>query len=195
MFTLIPKRLISFSASILFCLTIAENAMSQSFQYPPYGAHRGRMVSRNGIGHVTRYRWGNGLTPTGGAVLTHAIDAFAPVLMTVAGNPTDGNRSREETSARARDRQANWADYVKAQNEANNLLRRTASLLDPSFGVSTTPQDQPQNNNVPALTPQGNNPWTNAPGGNNQQGGNTQNGTVPTLEPKGDNPWNNADSN
>ena len=52
--------------------------------YPPYGALRGRMVDRNGLLNVTRYRWGNGVTPQGAAMITDLGQAFAPPVASPA---------------------------------------------------------------------------------------------------------------
>ena len=102
----------------------ADYVSAQSLPYPPYGAHRGRIVARNGFGHSIRYRWGNGLTPQGAAFLTSAVDALAPAVVALAGRESDS-----EARSRAFERSAVWQDYTKAQNEANALLARTASLL------------------------------------------------------------------
>jgi hypothetical protein len=145
----------------VFSGVYADSCEAQSFQYPPYGAWRGRMVARDGIGHSVRYRWGNGLTATGGAVLGQAIDAFAPVALAFAGRgEEDDSQARGDGSTI--DRQA----LANAQNDANALLARTARLIDPTFQynatVSQTPTGQGGSGGgiAPSQVPNyGPNPW------------------------------------
>jgi hypothetical protein len=88
-----------------------------AFQYPPYGALRGRMVSRDGVFRAQRYRWGNGITPQGAAFLTSAVNAVVPMIPTLITGRTSSSD-----------------DYTDAQKEANSLLKRTERLLSRGAG-------------------------------------------------------------
>lgn len=150
----------------------AEACMAQSFQYPPYGAHRGRMVARDGIGHSVRYRWGNGLTPTGGAVLTSAIDAFAPAVIAVAGRDFDSGADSRD-AARGMD-PAQLSRLAAAQERANDLLVRTARLVDPTFAAGGAPS-------TPVLS--------------NGSGGGTPDSTAKPPQIIGGDPWGQVEDN
>jgi hypothetical protein len=124
------------------CSIAPARSQAQSFQYPPYGAVRGHMVSRDGLFHVTRYRWGNGLTPQGAAFLTDAVQTIVPIIPAVVaglvGRDVDaGGRDVRDLGTRDRTRFSAPQDYVLAQQEANDLLRRTAHLA--SGGKVSTP--------------------------------------------------------
>lgn len=113
---------------------------AQSFQYPPYGAQRGHMVSRNGLFHVTRYHWGNGLTPAGAAFLTDAVDTIVPAIPGIIAAATGREVDNQTRDAQSRSLATRTPvqftapqDYVDEQRRANDLLARTASLV----GVSS----------------------------------------------------------
>lgn len=129
----------------LLCVAFASlfaglELRAQEFQYPPYGAWRGRMVARDGLFHVQRYHWGGGLTPTGGAFLTSAVSDLAPLLVSLAGARDLDADSRSSETARFDARE----DYIREQRRANDLLERTASIVVSSSG--------PTPNAVPAIT-------------------------------------------
>lgn len=107
-----------------------------AFQYPPYGALRGRMVSRDGAYRVQRYRWGGGITPQGAAFLTSAVQAVVPMIPSLIGrgegrdlDADGGARNLRDLSTREPNRFTAPNDYVKAQSDANELLRRTEFLV------------------------------------------------------------------
>lgn len=194
---LVPtKSIMSQSSKNLFFVSLflfgglatwADECRAQTFQYSPYGAQRGRMVARDGIGHSVRYRWGNGLTPTGGAVLTNAIDAFAPALIAVAGGSRDleaERRSREADRSRAtmRDRLA------IAQEEANALLARTARLVDQEFTISKPPPEDISPSPDPDF---GSDPWPNVPS-NDGSGASSAGAPPPNV---GNDPWGSVPDN
>lgn len=161
---------------------------AQSFQFPPYGAQRGRMVARDGIGHSVRYRWGNGLTPTGGAVLSEAITAFAPAVVAFAGRDAEVDadaRSRDAARSATRDRLA------IAQEQANALLIRTARLIEPDF-VASPPAPAGDAIVPPVPTPPsggfGTDPWPNVP----DNSGTSSSTLVP---PPGADPWDQVSDN
>lgn len=111
------------------------------FRYPPYGAQRGRMVYRDGLFHSERYRWGNGLTPQGAQVLTHAIDVMGPLVPVIVGAATgreanEASRSEPDCSASRSSRLEGMDHYAQEQARANDLLYRTARLADPNFPSS-----------------------------------------------------------
>lgn len=178
---------------------LAEHCQAQSFQYPPYGAQRGRMVARSGLGHSVRYRWGNGLTPTGGAVITNAIDAFAPALIAVAGGSREFEFESRAREAEARSREADRARaqmrdrLAIAQEEANALLARTARLVDEDFAVTPSPDPKPgekPSEGAPDFSGAefGTNPWEGSSSGDSDSPGG---GDVKPLGEMGTNPWDN----
>ena len=119
----------------VFSLLSAESLAQLT--YPPYGALRGRMVDRNGPFHVTRYRWGNGVTPQGAAMITDLGQTFAPMIpLLVTGGvgrgADDGTGDGQSRSVGARSlvEFTAPADYVEEQRRANNLLERTAALVE-----------------------------------------------------------------
>ena len=95
------------SVLALFVLTVAafvwpQRRVGGSFSILLYGALRGRMVDRDGLFHVSKYRWGNGLTPEGAAVLTHAIDAAATIVPEfVTGGAGRGSKSTSPSQPRS----------------------------------------------------------------------------------------------
>lgn len=112
---------------------MASDANAQSFQYPPnYNAWRGRVVARDGHGYHVRYRWGNGLTNNGAAVITSGFETLVPVAMAAVGRDVD-NEARSRDAARDAARAADFAGLAEQQRQANALLVATARLLDPSF--------------------------------------------------------------
>lgn len=127
---------------LLTCVTLLGSGSLQAqdyFRYPPYGAQRGRMVYRDGLFHSERYRWGNGLTPQGAQVLTHAIDVVGPLLPVLVGGATgreadDGTRAGPDCSSRSA--VSSIDHYAREQARANELLARTAKLVDPNFQAS-----------------------------------------------------------
>ena len=154
----------------------AASASGQDyFRYPPYGSLRGHMVRRDGLFHVERYRWGNGLTPQGATVLTSAIDAFAPIVPVLVsggvGREANG-QSRDYESRDSETRTCTLPDsYIVEQRRANDLLARTARLVDPNFSAGSSqgststvsPQtDLPSVNDAlkQYRAPEGN-PWSN----------------------------------
>ncbi len=154
------KRFIAVVIFTCVCTGWSEQVChAQSFQFPPYGAQRGRMVARDGIGHSVRYRWGNGLTPAGAAVIGDAITAFAPAVVAIAGRDVDTDadtRSRDAARSATRDRLA------IAQEQANALLVRTARLLEPDFEVfQPTPSGSGEVSEAPIST--GVDPWPSVP--------------------------------
>lgn len=69
---------------IMIALGLASDAFGQAPRYEPYGAWRGRIRYVEGPYRTrTRIRWGGGLTPVGGQVLT----TFATVAGNVATDP------------------------------------------------------------------------------------------------------------
>lgn len=133
----------------------AEVCSGQTLQYPPYGSWRGRAVARQGLFHVQRYRWGSGLTPTGGAFLTSAVESLAPVLPVLVGRD-EASRSGAGRPLSSRD------DYVRELRRANDLLERTQQLLTNNPTEGAEPVDPPSDGR---LTPEeieqryGTNPW------------------------------------
>lgn len=139
--------------------SLAEICEAQSFQYPPYGAWRGRMVSREGFGNSVRYRWGNGITPTGGAVLSTAITELAPAVIAFAGRGEESD-TRNAAARNAREVTIDRQELAAAQRDANDLLARTARLLDPSFSYKATPpENQPMTPTANGNFDYGDDPW------------------------------------
>ena len=167
---LIFSRLASAILVVVFGLSCCT-CDAQTFQYPPYGAQRGRMLSRDGIGHVTRYHWGNGLTPTGGAFLTSAVTELAPAFLAFAGSRDFESDTRSRDSdARSRDiaraeRSTTRDRLAIAQEEANDLLLRTARLLDDRFAApnSQAPINIENAVNQSKATNFGSDPWPSVP--------------------------------
>jgi len=108
---------------------------------------RGHYVRRDGLFHTERMRWGGGLTANGASVINTALPLFAPIIGGLIGKDEP---SREEPSREARSRDANWcADYAVQLQRANDLLERTAKLVNyPSTG--TEEQPVPTNGGLPA---------------------------------------------
>jgi len=167
-----------------------------AFQYPPYGALRGRMVSRDGVYRVQRYRWGGGITPQGAAFLTSAVNAVVPMIPSLIGRGEGGDSDADGGTRNLRDfgtREPNRFtapnDYVVAQQEANALLASTAALVG-----YTTPKSDSARPPIDELLK-----WYKAPEGNpwgNGKTGPAASDTKPPLEkllrlykaPEG-NPW------
>lgn len=107
-------------------LLATQDVLSQTLQYAPYGSWRGRAVARDGLFHVQRYHWGNGITPVGGSVLNTVIPVLADVGLAALGR----EGSRDVGASSRGSTWAGWDEYTKAQEEANALLKRTAALLN-----------------------------------------------------------------
>ncbi len=146
-------------------LLVTQDAFGQTLQYAPYGAWRGRAVARDGLFHVQRYHWGNGITPVGGSVLNTAIPVLAEVGLAALGRGEDASR---DAASRGPAAWAGWPEYKKSQDEANALLQRTAALLNsgvPGPNVVPAPAGTPAEINGSKLTPEqykaefGANPW------------------------------------
>lgn len=138
-------------------LTLLSGECLAQLAYPPYGALRGRMVDRNGLLNVTRYRWGNGVTPQGAAMITDLGQAFAPMIpLLVTGGVgrgvDDGMNDGQSRSVSARSpvQFTAPADYVEEQRRANNLLERTAALVNAGTGVQTGGPVPPPQQSQPA---------------------------------------------
>ncbi|MEZ6114027.1 MAG: hypothetical protein R3C99_23895 [Pirellulaceae bacterium] len=126
---------------------MASDANAQSFQYPPnYNAWRGRVVARDGHGYHVRYRWGNGLTNNGAAVITSGFETLVPVAMAAVGRDVD-NEARSRDAARSTD----WALYAEQQARANDLLSRTAALVDERFGTNPPKKPVPSDDPEPSV--------------------------------------------
>jgi len=86
---------------------------------------RTHYVRRDGLFHVEKYHTGNGLTPVGGQVLMTGITAFAPIVGTLAGR-----EAPQDEAARDTPRALLPDDYIEQQRRANDLLERTAQLVN-----------------------------------------------------------------
>lgn len=142
--------------ALTFFACCGDVAVAQNtFSYPPYGAVRGRMVSREGLLNSERYRWGGGLTPGGVTFLNHAVDAFAPAVigLTAGRDVPDSARSRDSEgglvmgTSRGRSMAEIWDEYTQAQQEANRLLADTAALAK---NVLSTPPPKTEGGSDPS---------------------------------------------
>jgi hypothetical protein len=123
------RRLGRVGLCVLVVAGLATMCQSASAQW------RTHYVRRDGLFHVEKYRTGNGLTPAGAGVLTAGINAFAPIVGSLVGRaaPPD-ETSRDTPRALLPD------DYIEEQRRANDLLERTARLVNftvPGGGAST----------------------------------------------------------
>ena len=109
------------------------------FASAQYGAWRGgtRTMTRDGLFHVTRSHthWGNGITPTGGAVLVHLIDAAPGIIDASLGRGTDRQMSTRGT----REPWAGWDAYREEQKRATDLLARLANMSPGSIQTGPAP--------------------------------------------------------
>lgn len=135
------------TALVLFTFSLlATTCAAQILQYPPYGSWRGRAVARQGLFNVQKYRWGGGITPTGGAVLTTLI----PVIPEIIGatvpfarddSSTRDSASRDATSRPAFQQTSGWSEYAAEQRRATDLLlkldRLSGGNLSTSGGANT----------------------------------------------------------
>ena len=123
--------------TVVSAFPITSASGQDYFRYPPYGSLRGHMVRRDGLFHVERYRWGNGLTPQGAAVLTSGIEAFAPIVpvLVTGGVGREANGQRRDYESRDSETRTCTLpeSYIVEQRRANDLLVRTARLVDPNF--------------------------------------------------------------
>jgi len=159
--------------------TIATMCHSASAQW------RTHYVKRDGLFHVEKYHTGNGLTPVGGEVLMTGITAFAPIVGSLVGREAPRDEATRDTP-----RALLPDDYIVEQRRANDLLERTAHLVNyPSSGSGVSDQRPP----TPGLVPSEfgtQSPW--APRPNNGAGpapGGTANPPVNGANGGDKNPW------
>ena len=118
------------------------------YYYPAYGAHRGKIVNRQGP-FVSRQkvRWGGGLTPYGAQVIGDAITAFAPIVGGFIGKEAEvADKSADERAALEL-----CESYAAELRRANDLLVRSAMLL--GHDLSSPPRGAPGGPVVPPPVP------------------------------------------
>ncbi len=101
------------------------------------GAWRGHTMTRDGLFHVTRTRWGNGVTPVGASVLIPLIDAAPGIINAATGRGADSQTSSRGPS---REAWAGWEVYAAEQKRATDLLARLDGIVNGSTGTSQTSQ-------------------------------------------------------
>ncbi len=142
------------------------------YYYPAYGAHRGKIVYRDGI-FVNRQkvRWGGGLTPYGTQVIGDAITAFAPIVGGFIGKEAEvADKSADDRAALEL-----CESYAAELRRANDLLVRSAMLLGHDLSSPAAPGGPVAPPVVPVVPPV-------APG-NGGAGG------VPADPTHGTDPW------
>lgn len=119
--------LVMISLALLGSL-VADTLQAQQpfYYYPAYGSQRGRIRTVDGwIRDKQRIRWGNGLTPQGAMVFTHAIDV-AGAYFSNRGYDESGDSSRRGPSDDDV-KQAREADAAGAER-AEQLLQRSTQM-------------------------------------------------------------------
>lgn len=144
------------------------------FAYPPYGSHRGRIVTRNGLlVDKQRIRWGNGVTNNGVAVFHDAFAAAVPIVQALAPLTRDAEieetRSRQERDVQRRAAEEEDGDW---QRKANSLFARNQALLAEFTGTGPVVPTPPQG---------GNGDWDNTGAGPAQTSGEGSTSSVPTA--------------
>lgn len=112
----------------------AASAEDLFIPYPAYGAHRGKIVYRDGpFGSRQKVRWGNGLTAYGAQVLTHGIDALPGILpLFLKDESVPAEKAGPVTVELP-------AHYTTELNRANQLLERSARLLGHEIAAPAEP--------------------------------------------------------
>jgi hypothetical protein len=145
---------------VLAFASVASMCQSASAQW------RTKYFRRDGLFHVEKYHTGNGLTPVGGEVLMAGITAFAPIVGTLAGRDAPRDEAQRE-APRDMPRALLPEEYIVEQRRANDLLERTANLVNwlPPAGGAPGPQPL-QNGPSPGPVPSefgARSPWAPRP--------------------------------
>jgi hypothetical protein len=116
-----PRRAI---ACLAVCVLFGIWSETAEAQLP----WRGHYVRRDGLFHTERMRWGGGMTANGASFMNNLVAGAVAVAPSILGKEEP---SREEPSREERSRDASWcADYAVQLQRANELLDRTASLVN-----------------------------------------------------------------
>ncbi|MCU0880071.1 MAG: hypothetical protein MUF06_20055 [Pirellulaceae bacterium] len=106
----------------------AENPF---YYYPAYGAHRGKIVYRDGpFVNRQKIRWGNGLTAYGADVFNNAFGAATQILPLVLKD--DGSSDADKSSGVTVKLPEH---YTTELHRANDLLERSARLAGVDLGA------------------------------------------------------------
>jgi hypothetical protein len=127
-----------FVAAAVLSLAEPPRASGQNpfYYYPAYGAHRGKIVYRDGpLVNKQKIRWGNGLTPYGADVLNNAIGAAVQILPAILREDPAAEEDRARSQAEF---SRSMADEELRLQQAQQLNARTQSLAV-SFGLSAAP--------------------------------------------------------
>ena len=118
---------------------------------------RGRYVRRDGLFHVEKYHWGNGITPTGALVINHALDVLAPIAQQAL------NRDADTRGVSAQERNAILESDRQKLAEAQAIRAKTEQLYA-SF-IGTNPPTGP-GGQLPVVDPSADpfQNWPNNPG-------------------------------
>jgi hypothetical protein len=110
----------------------AENPF---YYYPAYGAHRGKIVYRDGpFVNRQKIRWGNGLTAYGADVFNNAIGAAVQILPAVLREDpaTDDDHARSQAEF-----SRSMAEEAARMQHAQQLYSKTEALYT-AFGLTPT---------------------------------------------------------